>query len=149
MVENIYRLPEEYRRLLRQHYRSFYLPLARGERLAESEAQQHFVAVCSGRLPPQTTHEFAFTTFKKYCALSGIPEEEAIARDFTFPAPPPAPSRRAPLAPPSPEYSGEFCPRCAAKGVRSPLVWRHARDPSVPGEFLGCSRFPHCRYKEK
>lgn len=149
MVENIFRLPEDYRRLLRLYYRTFYLPLARGERVAESEAQQHFVAACRGRLPPQTVHEFAFMTFKKYCALSGISEEEAIARDYTFPAPPPAPCPPAPGTPPSPEYSGEHCPRCAAKGIRSPLIWRRARDPSVPGEFLGCNRYPDCRYKEK
>jgi hypothetical protein len=149
LAENIYRLPSEYRQLLRRHFRSFYCPLARGERTAETPAQQHFVAVCAGHLPPQTVHEFAYTTFKKYCFLSGTSEEEAEARDFTFPAPRPAP--RPPeefVTPPSPGYSGEFCPRCAAKGLRSPLVWRHARDPSIPGEFLGCSRFPTCRYKE-
>ena len=148
MVENIYRLPDEYRQLLRRYYRPFYRPLARGERRAETEAQQHFLAVCEGRLPPQTVHEFAYTSFKKYCTLSGTSEEEAAARGFTFPAPQPAPrSQEEPVTPPSPGYSGEFCPRCAAKGVRSLLVWRHARDPSIPGEFLGCSRFPDCRYK--
>jgi hypothetical protein len=38
------------------------------------------------------------------------------------------------------------CPRCAANGVRSQMVWRTARDPSISGYFLGCSRFPECRY---
>jgi hypothetical protein len=150
MVENPYRLPDEHRRLLRRYYRSFYRPLARGEHAPSSEAQRHFVAVCEGRLPPQTVHEFAYTNFNKYCVLSGISEEEAIARDFTFPAPRPEPRLHAEPAPPlSPEYSGVLCPRCAAKSIRSLLVWRHARDPSIPGEFLGCSRYPHCQYKER
>jgi len=150
MVENIYRLPDECRQLLRRYYRSFYRPLTRGERRAESETQQHFIAVCEGRLPAQTDHEFAYTSFKTYCSLSGTSEEEAAARDFTFPAPRPEPRPQVePGAPPSRGYSGELCPRCAAKGIRSLLVWRHARDPSIPGEFLGCSRFPDCRYKEE
>jgi hypothetical protein len=150
MVDNIFRLPDDYRRLLRRYYRSFYHPLARGVRKAETDAQERFVAVCEGRLPPQTAHEFAYTSFKKFCSLSGISEEEAVARDFTFPAPPTPPRlHEEPVTLPSPGYSGEFCPRCKAKGIRSPLIWRHARDPSIPGEFLGCSRFPECRYKEE
>jgi len=150
MVDNVFRLPGEYRQLLRRYFRSFYHPLARGERKAETQAQQHFVGVCTGHLPPQTVHEFAYTTFLKYCSLSGTSEEEAAAQDFTFPAPQPAPRPpEEPITPPSPGYSGEFCPRCARKGIRSPLLWRHARDPSLPGEFLGCSRFPACQYKEK
>jgi hypothetical protein len=150
MVENLYRLPEVYRQLLRQYYRSFYRPLARGERAPESAAQQHFVAVCEGRLPPQTPHEFAYTSFTKYCSLSGIAQDEAAARDFAFPAPHLDPQPRAePAAQPDPGYSGVLCPRCEAQGIRSFLVWRHARDPSVPGEFLGCSRYPDCRYKEQ
>lgn len=39
------------------------------------------------------------------------------------------------------------CPRCAMHGLKSPLVWRTARDPTLySGYFLGCSRFPACRY---
>lgn len=38
--------------------------------------------------------------------------------------------------PSDPSASGEFCPRCARKGIRSPLVWRHARDTEISGEFL-------------
>jgi hypothetical protein len=150
MGENLYRLPEDYRRLLRRYYRSFYGPLAHGERVPESEAQQHFVAVCEGRLPPQTTHEFAYTSFIKYCSMSGIAEEEAAARDFTFPAPRlEFWSCAETAAQPSPEYSGVPCPRCAAKGIQSLLLWRRSRDPSITGEFLGCSRYPYCQYKEQ
>src|SRR5262245_48277167 len=117
MTENIYRLPDEYRQLLRRYYCSFYRPLARGERPPESEAQEHFVAVCEGRLSPQTTHEFAYTSFTKYCSLSGITEEEAIARDFTFPPPCPEPQPGPQATTPTPPgYSGVPCPRCAAKG---------------------------------
>jgi ribonuclease HI len=38
------------------------------------------------------------------------------------------------------------CPRCAGKGIRSRLVWRTPRDPTLPPYFLGCTRFPECRY---
>jgi hypothetical protein len=41
------------------------------------------------------------------------------------------------------------CPRCAARGLRSRMVWRTARDPTIPGYFLGCSRFPDCRYVDR
>lgn len=41
------------------------------------------------------------------------------------------------------------CPRCAQKGIQSRLVWRTARDPEISGYFLGCSRFPHCRYVDR
>ncbi|MBX9583117.1 MAG: TraR/DksA C4-type zinc finger protein [Gemmataceae bacterium] len=43
--------------------------------------------------------------------------------------------------------SGEFCPRCAANGFRSQWVWKRPRDGGQLGEFLGCSRYPHCHYK--
>jgi uncharacterized protein YifE (UPF0438 family) len=148
-VENLYRLPENYRQLLQRYYRSFYRPLAHGERVPESAAQQHFVAVCEGRQSPQTAHEFAYTSFTKYCSLSGIAEEEAAARDFTFPTPRLELRPRQSMAQPAPGYSGVPCPRCAAKGIRSLLVWRHARDPGISGEFLGCGRYPHCQYKEQ
>jgi predicted nuclease of restriction endonuclease-like RecB superfamily len=42
--------------------------------------------------------------------------------------------------------SGDECPWCAANGISSPLVWKRARDPNIPGEFLGCDRYPKCRY---
>jgi hypothetical protein len=114
---NFFRLPQEYRQLLRRYYRTFYSPLAHGDRMAQSEAQQHFVEVCKGCVPPRTTHEFAYTTFTKYCSLTGISEEEAAAQDFTFPAPRTEPECPAqPLSQPGPEYSGVPCPRCAAKG---------------------------------
>jgi hypothetical protein len=48
--------------------------------------------------------------------------------------------------PSDPSLSGDFCPRCAARGLRSQLVWRRARDVEIRGEFLGCSRYPHCQY---
>src|SRR5262249_44839222 len=42
------------------------------------------------------------------------------------------------------------CPRCARNGIKSPLVWRTARDPAkFSGYFLGCSRFPECRYIDR
>jgi DksA/TraR C4-type zinc finger protein len=47
-----------------------------------------------------------------------------------------------------PRVSELLCPRCAARGLRSRLIWRTARDPNIPGYFLGCSLFPECRYTE-
>lgn len=42
------------------------------------------------------------------------------------------------------------CPRCASHGLRSRMVWRTARDPAkFSGYFLGCSRFPECRYIDR
>jgi hypothetical protein len=42
------------------------------------------------------------------------------------------------------------CPRCAAHGLKSRMVWRIARDPAkFSGYFLGCSRFPECRYIDR
>lgn len=151
MSENIFRLPDEHRRLLRRYYCTFYGPLDRGDRTPESEAQQHFVAVCRGKLPPATVHEFAYMNFRKYCSLARLTAEEAAARDFTFPGPESVASNtpKRPETADSPQYSGVPCPRCARRGIRSLLVWRRHRDPNVPGEFLGCSRFPHCRYTER
>ena len=39
------------------------------------------------------------------------------------------------------------CPQFTSYGFKSRLVWRSARDPAkFSGYFLGCSRFPDCRY---
>lgn len=148
MAKKIDPFPDADRQLLRRHY-SFYRSLDRGKRKPVTEAQRHFVAVCRGQLSAMTSHELAYTSLKKYCALTGISADEAQSRGFTFPTSLPEARAKAFVAKPSPEYSGEHCPRCARKGMRSPLVWRHARDPSVPGEFLGCSRYPECRYIDK
>jgi hypothetical protein len=45
--------------------------------------------------------------------------------------------------------SGVDCPRCACNGIKAKLVWRVARDPERSGYFLGCSRFPECRYIDR
>jgi hypothetical protein len=150
VAENVLRLPDGHRQLLRRYYRSFYLQLDHGLRVPETEAQEHFVAVCRGKVLPMTPHEFAYANFKKFCSLSGISAEDAEARDFTFPTPDPV----HPVTPKQtesrhdPQYSDVECPRCAERGIRSLLVWWRARDPSILGEFLGCSRYPYCQYKE-
>ncbi|MEX0642509.1 MAG: DUF413 domain-containing protein [Pirellulales bacterium] len=42
------------------------------------------------------------------------------------------------------------CPQCANRGFKSRMVWRTARDPAkFSGYFLGCSRFPECRYIDR
>jgi len=41
------------------------------------------------------------------------------------------------------------CPRCASRGIKSPMVWRTARDAAKSGYFLGCSRYPKCRYVDQ
>jgi ssDNA-binding Zn-finger/Zn-ribbon topoisomerase 1 len=146
VAKNNYQLPEEYLRLLRRYY-AFYRSLKSGERKPETESQRHFVGVCCGSELPGTAHELAYVTFAKYCELARITEEQAASNDFVFPA-----FRSAPVSYTVvvrlPRVIDDYCPRCAKKGIRSPLVWRHARDPSVTGEFCGCSRFPECRYKE-
>jgi uncharacterized protein YifE (UPF0438 family) len=88
MTDNVFRLSQEYRGLLRKHL-NFYRALDQGTRAPSTEEQHHFVAVCGGKLPPTTSHEFAYTSFKKYCALSGTTEETAQANDFKFDAPKP------------------------------------------------------------
>ena len=50
------------RALLEKHLR-FYQQLHSGERVPNTEAQIHFVQVCSGRLRPRTQHEIAYTRF--------------------------------------------------------------------------------------
>ena len=54
-----------------------------------------------------------------------------------------------PAAPSDWRVSELVCPRCASQGHQSPMVWRTARDPTIPGYFLGCSRFPECRYIDR
>jgi hypothetical protein len=42
------------------------------------------------------------------------------------------------------------CPRCASQRIKSRMIWRTARDPAqFSGYFLGCSRFPECRYIDR
>ena len=58
--------------------------------------------------------------------------------------------RRSEEAPPDWRVSEVECPRCAAHGFNSRMVWRMARDPTMfSGYFLGCSRFPECRYIDR
>ena len=57
---------------------------------------------------------------------------------------------RAEAAPSDPRVSDVECPRCAAQGLQARMVWRTARDPAMfAGYFLGCSRFPDCRYVDR
>jgi ssDNA-binding Zn-finger/Zn-ribbon topoisomerase 1 len=49
----------------------------------------------------------------------------------------------------NPKSSGIECLRCAERGQKSEMVWRIARDPNITGYFLGCSRFPDCRYVDR
>jgi ssDNA-binding Zn-finger/Zn-ribbon topoisomerase 1 len=77
---------------------------------------------CGCRIPQERLEAVPATTFCAACQK--VSEEEAS----------------------SPSSSGMECPRCASKKIRSKLVWRRARDPYTPDEFLGCSRYPHCQY---
>lgn len=57
---------------------------------------------------------------------------------------------RTELAPSDWHVSEMECPRCATNGFKSRMVWRIARDPArFSGYFLGCSRFPECRYIDR
>jgi len=46
-------------------------------------------------------------------------------------------------------FSEVVCPRCSDRGIKSPMVWRTARDPTIQGYFLGCSLFPECQYIDR
>jgi|GEM_PF-6687684 len=57
--------------------------------------------------------------------------------------------QRSESAPTDLRVSEILCPRCAARGFQSRMVWRTARNPTIPGYFLGCSRYPECRYMDR
>ena len=57
--------------------------------------------------------------------------------------------RRDEAKPSSVRVTDVDCPRCAHSGIKAQMVWRTARDPERTGYFLGCSRFPDCRYIDK
>ncbi len=48
----------------------------------------------------------------------------------------------------NPEVSEKLCPRCKTRGIESHMVWRTPNDPNKYkiSYFLGCSRFPECKY---
>ncbi len=57
--------------------------------------------------------------------------------------------QRTEAAPSDWRVSELVCPRCASHGLQSRMVWRTAYDPAISGYFLGCSRFPECRYVDR
>jgi hypothetical protein len=57
--------------------------------------------------------------------------------------------RQADVAPRDWRVSEIFCPRCSTRGFVSRMVWRSARDPKIPGYFMGCSRYPECQYVDR
>jgi uncharacterized protein YifE (UPF0438 family) len=50
---------------LLQRYRRFYLDLVEGRRLPETDAQQRFLEVAAGRLPPITEHERLWVRWRR------------------------------------------------------------------------------------
>jgi uncharacterized protein YifE (UPF0438 family) len=50
---------------LLQRYRQFYLDLVEGRRLPETDAQQRFLDVAAGRLPPMTEHERLWVRWRR------------------------------------------------------------------------------------
>ena len=69
-----YDLTPKERALLREHLR-FYRSLDGGERIAETDAQVHFVEVCRGRAKPRTPHESAYL---KHRAVGGGDQPPAL-----------------------------------------------------------------------
>ena len=50
---------------LLHRYRRFYLDLIEGRRLPETDAQQRFLDVAAGRLPPMTEHERLWVRWRR------------------------------------------------------------------------------------
>jgi uncharacterized protein YifE (UPF0438 family) len=50
---------------LLQRYRQFYLDLVEGRQLPETDAQQRFLDVAAGRLPPMTEHERLWVRWRR------------------------------------------------------------------------------------
>ena len=50
---------------LLQRYRQFYLDLVEARRLPETDAQQRFLDVAGGRLPPMTEHERLWVRWRR------------------------------------------------------------------------------------
>ena len=128
-------LTSEQRALLAKHY-SFYRDLDEGRRLPNTQAQWRFLAVCRGMVEPKTEHEYAYLRMKTLQA--GIRTASPLARL----------QKRMVAAGPK-RIEDHYCPRCARQGIRALMVWRTARNPSRSNYFLGCSRFPECRYIER
>ena len=53
----------EWDQALIKRYLHFYEALHNGDRVPETIAQKHFLAVCQGRAEPQTQHEIAYLRF--------------------------------------------------------------------------------------
>jgi uncharacterized protein YifE (UPF0438 family) len=55
----------EEEQMLIDRYLDFYNELATGKRAPKTEAQKHFVAMCSGRAKAETEHELAFAKYRR------------------------------------------------------------------------------------
>lgn len=69
-------LAEDSKGLLEENL-NFYRALDTGERVPTTPAQEHFVAVCSGNLAPETSHEVAYMQFKQLLEMTGTTEDAA------------------------------------------------------------------------
>ena len=92
--------------LLREHLR-FYRSLDSGERIAETDAQIHFVEVCRGRAKPRTPHESAYL---KHRAVGGGDQPPAL-----LPVKAPESTFKPTLAPKGPPATKKQRKRRAAK----------------------------------
>ena len=70
---------ERHRELVLKHA-EFYRSLDSGARVPRTPAQQHFVAVCRGRVAPMTEHEHAFIAFRALVAKSRLSATEILNR---------------------------------------------------------------------
>lgn len=64
MVTSLYELTEEEKKLLQKHL-EFYRSLESGRRPPKTEAQKHFVAVCTGQARAETPHEIAYAKYMR------------------------------------------------------------------------------------
>lgn len=63
MDDSRHELTVEEQQLLNKYLR-FYLELENGTRKPKTEAQEHFVALCKGRVGATTPHEIAFAKYR-------------------------------------------------------------------------------------
>ncbi len=143
--------------------------LANGEIEPFTEAQVQFVKVARGRESPATQFERVWVKYaQSFPATEGgnAEFENVMHERLCHACNKPIPVERLEIFPDTTLCrncqesleSGELgsensiepvCPRCKERGLHSKLVYRQARDAEIGGYFLGCSRFPDCRYIDK
>ena len=150
---------------------NFYQSLDNGQLKPKTQAQSRFVKVCRGELKPKTEHEVAYMNYKKRKAgksenvkpPKNITEEQLrfiTYNNFNYRKWKKTPQQIQSIrnqVQKDEEWirkkdaerrmiqndSGIKCKKCGA-----PMVWRIRMSVSPAKHFLGCSRYPRCKYIE-